>query len=126
MLSKSLSDPGTKLQCGNEGLVWCSLANLMYLHFARLGTPRRLVLGLAFAVVEKLCYSGVLCRVHFKKGPTSLPFISLHWGDRDGIEDSLSPVSLFSFSLPVLRPPPCLCDHSITLALQGLDTLLKC
>lgn len=99
----------------------------MYLNVARLGTPRRLVLGLALAVVEKLlCYSGVLYLVHLKKAPTSLPFIFLHWGDRDGIEDSLSPVSFFSFSLPVLRPPPCLCDHSITLALQGLDTLLKC
>lgn len=29
----------------------------------------------------------------------------------DGIEESLSTVSFFSFSLPELRPPPSLCDQ---------------
>lgn len=51
-------------------------AALMYLNSACPETPRRLALGLAFAVVEKLySYCGVLCLVHFKKAQISLPFI---------------------------------------------------
>lgn len=55
--------------------------SLMYLNSAYSGAPSRLALGLAIAVVEKPCYHGVLCLVHFKKAQTSPPFHFLHWGD---------------------------------------------
>lgn len=55
--------------------VYIQPTSLTDLNSAYSGTPTRLALGPAFAVMEKRSYRGVLCLMHFKKARTSLPFI---------------------------------------------------
>lgn len=123
LLKKCWNDPSTKLQRGIEGLVGVVRpTSLTYV-----GTPRKLALGLAFAVMGKPCYGGVLCLVHFKKAQTSPPFIfstgeteRWHWGQ------SFPSILLFFLTPWAQASSQPLCDHSITLSLPGLDALLKC
>lgn len=69
-------------------------------------------------VAAKLCHRGGFALCILKRlRPPALSF-SLLGRLGDGIDGGLSPVPIFSFALPELRPPPGLCDHSITLPLQ--------
>lgn len=72
--------PVQRRQCGIEGSVLVGNGQRAASKFCILRNSQKACPEPAM-VVEKLCYRGALCLVHFKKASDLPPFHFLHWGD---------------------------------------------
>lgn len=72
--------PVQRRQCGIEGSVLVGNGQRAASKFCILRNSQKACPEPAM-VVEKPCYRGALCLVHFKKASDLPPFHFLHWGD---------------------------------------------